>query len=351
MAILEGVKRESFISAEEGADIYLTMDMYGRNGVIPLEMAGPIKNIEGVLKVLPRAISRIYIEGRLAVLLGLPEEDLIEKVRLINGNPPKEGEVVIGRGLAEEMRLRTGDTISLGVRIIGIVDHVPYVVKRQLKISGIFDARAGIWTSNLILINLNEMISLYEMEGFVTDMAIYVKPGQMSKVAQELQKLNSYFRIQTKDLVKDYLDRGFNTKGGIFLLLYTVAFAIGIPAITVSSGLGLSERRREIGIFKALGWRTSEVMEMVFFESLILSLLSVPLAFITSFVWAKVFNAPLIGQIFIPGAGNLPSFQIPSSFLPMPLILSFLISIVITTVGSIYTTWRASIVPPVEAMR
>lgn len=351
MAILEGVKRESFISAEEGADIYLTMDMYGRNGVIPLEMAGPIKNIEGVVKVLPRAISRIYIEGRLAVLLGLPEEDLIEKVRLINGTPPKEGEVVIGRGLAEEMRLRTGDTISLGVRIIGIVDYVPYVVKRQLKISGIFDARAGIWTSNLILINLNEMISLYEMEGFVTDMAIYVKPGQMSKVAQELQKLNSYFRIQTKDLVKDYLDRGFNTKGGIFLLLYTVAFAIGIPAITVSSGLGLSERRREIGIFKALGWRTLEVMEMVFFESLILSLLSVPLAFITSFVWTKVFNAPLIGQIFIPGAGNLPSFQIPSSFLPMPLIISFLISIVITTVGSIYTTWRASIVPPVEAMR
>lgn len=351
MAVLEGVKRESFISARDGADIYLTMDMYGRNGVIPIDMAEPVRNIEGVIRVIPRAISRIYVGGRLAVLFGLPTDSLTEKVHLINGRPPGEGEVVIGRSLAKDMKLNTGESISLGVRIIGIVDHVPYFVKKEFRISGIFDADSGIWTSNLILINLNEMIGLYEMDGFVTDMAIYVRPGLAGKVSEELQRMNSYFRIQTKDLVKTYLDRGFSTKGGIFLILYTIAFAIGIPALLVSSGLGLSERKKEIGVLKALGWRTVEVMEMVFFECLILSLLSVPLTFLISFCWIKVFNAPFIAQIFIPGAGILPTFPVPSLFLPIPLIQSFLISIVITASGTIYTTWRASVVPPVEAMR
>ncbi|MFN3478983.1 MAG: ABC transporter permease [Thermodesulfovibrionales bacterium] len=351
MAVLEGVKKESFISAQDGADVYLTMDMYGRNGVIPIDMAEPVRNIEGVIRVMPRAISRIYVGGKLTVLLGIPIEGLTGKVTFVKGGLPKEGEVVIGRRLAREMKLDIGDSLSLGVRIIGIVDHVPYVVKREFRISGIFDSSSGLWTSNLILMNLNEMIGLYEMDGFITDMAIYVRPGLTGKVSEELQRMNSYFRIQTKDLVMTYLDRGFSTKGGIFLILYTIAFAIGIPALLVSSGLGLTERKREVGILKALGWRTVDVMEMVFFECLILSLLSVPMTFIISFFWIKVLNAPFIAQIFIPGAGIFPDFPVPSLFLPMPLIITFLISIVITATGSIYTTWRTSVVPPVEAMR
>ena len=42
-------------------------------------------------------------------------------------------------------------------------------------------------------------------------------------------------------------------KEGIFSALYIVAFALGIPAILVTSGFGLSERKREIGIMKATG--------------------------------------------------------------------------------------------------
>lgn len=350
-AILEGVKAESLISVHEGADIYLTMDMYGRNGVIPLEMVEPVKNIEGVIKVIPRAISRIYVGNKLAVLLGIPVDNIPETVTFIKGRPPIPGEVVIGKSLAEDLRVDVGEGLSLGVRIIGIIDGIPYVVRREFKISGIFDARAGIWTSNLLLMNLEDVISLYEMEGFVTDMALYVKQGYFRKVSEELQRMNPYFRIQTKELVKTYVDRGFNTKGGIFLLLYTVAFSVAIPAIAVSSGLGLSERRKEIGILKAIGWRTVDVIEMVFLESIVISLMSVSITFILSLFWLKILNGVFIAQIFIPGAGIFPSFHVPSLFFPLPVIMTFLLSLIIMLVGSISTTWKTSIVPPMEAMR
>ena len=45
-------------------------------------------------------------------------------------------------------------------------------------------------------------------------------------------------------------------KEGIFSALYLIAFAVGVPAILVASGFGLSERKREIGIMKATGWNT-----------------------------------------------------------------------------------------------
>ena len=72
IAILEGVKKQSRISVTEGADIYVTMDMFGRNGVIPVEMANEIKKLDGVVKTIPRVIGRVYIGASWPLCLEFP---------------------------------------------------------------------------------------------------------------------------------------------------------------------------------------------------------------------------------------------------------------------------------------
>ncbi len=349
-AIQEGVKEQALLSVSEGADVYVTMDMYGRNGMIPVEMAGEIEKIEGVTKAVPRVISRIYIEGRLAVLLGLPLAELEEKVGFIKGSAPGEGETVIGRGLADALGLDVGGSIGLGVRVTAIVDHRPYIERRIYRISGIFDS-AGIWTSDLVLVDIEDAISIYEMEGFVSDIAVYVRPGYERSVTEEIQKINSYFRIQTKALAERYMEQGFNRKGGVFVSLYVMALGLAIPTILVLSGFGLSERRREVGILKATGWQTQEVLEMVFFENIIIAVIGASLALLLSYIWVRVLNGLLIAQIFIAEVGNVAPFKVPALFTPMPFVLSFILALVLTMTGSIYSTWRTSIVPPAEAMR
>ena len=189
------------------------------------------------------------------------------------------------------------------------------------------------------------------MEGFATDIAVYVKPGYEAAVSEGLQRISKFFRIQTKGLVKSYIESGFSMKGGVFVALYTIAFAVAIPALLVTSGFGLSERRKEIGILKATGWQTTEVLEMVFFEGIILALTGACLSFLTSYLWIKLFNGFFIAQLFIAGIGNMPPFTVPAMFLPLPLILSVLLSLVLTMAGSIYSSWRAAVVPPAEALR
>ncbi len=350
IAILDGVKAQSRISVNEGADIYVTTDMYGRNGVIPIEMVEPIKKIDGVVKAVPRVISRIYIGGKLAVLLGIPMDEL-SSVSFIKGTLPKSGEIVIGKGMADALNLNISDNITIGARIMAIIDDAPFIIKRQYRIAGIFDPRSGIWTSDLVMMNIEDANSVFETDGFATDIAVYVKPGYEASVSKNLQKINTFFRIQTKGLVKTYFERGFNVKGGIFVALYTLAFALAIPALLVSSGLGLSERRKEIGILKATGWQTHDVLEMVFFENIALAMLSAPLAFILSFVWVKLFNGFFIAQLFIAGIESIPSFPVPSKFMPLPFLLSIFFSLVLTMVGSIYSAWRAATVPPAGALR
>jgi len=351
LSILEGVKAQSRISVEEGADIYVTMDMYGRSGVIPYGVAGEIEKVEGVVKAVPRVISRIYIDNRLAVLLGLPVDEIPRAVNFINGSVPGTDEIVLGNGLSEKLRSGIGDDLSIGLRIFAVVDGVPYIQKKVYRISGIFDSGSGIWTSDLILMDIDEAIETFEMADFVTDVAVYVRPGYSVSVVEGIQKMNSFFRIQTKDIARTYVARGFNIKGGIFMLLYTVAFAIAILALLVVSGAGLSERKREIGILKATGWQTSEVLEMVFFENIIISLIGASVALVLSFIWVRFLNGFFIAQIFIAEIGAFPPFDVPARFMPQPFMLSFLFALVLTMTGSIYTTWRASTVSPAEALR
>ena len=116
VAVLEGVKAQASLSAGEGADIYVTMDMYGRNGVIPADMAEEIRKIEGVTRSVPRVISRIYIGGKLAVLFGLPVEE-IKQMSFLEGSLPEEGEIVIGKGMADALNLGIGKSLEIGVRI------------------------------------------------------------------------------------------------------------------------------------------------------------------------------------------------------------------------------------------
>jgi len=351
VSILEGVKAQSRLSVEEGADIYVTTDMFGRNGMIPYGMDSEIEKIDGVIQAVPRVISRIYIEGKLAVLLGIPIDEIPPSVSFIKGAMPREGEIIIGRGMADHLNAGTGDELSIGVRIATIIDHVPYIQKKVFRISGIFDSASGIWASDLILMDIDEAISIYEMEDIVTDIAVYVRPGYAFSVAENIQKISSFFRVQTKDIARAYVEKGFNTKGGIFVLLYTIAFALAIPVILVLSGFGPSGRRKEIGILKATGWQTIEVLEMVFLENIILALIAAPAALVISILWVRLFNAPLIAQIFISGAGSIASFPVPARFMPLPFMLSFFFALILNMVGSIYSTWKAAVVPPAEAMR
>ncbi|MBI4686869.1 MAG: FtsX-like permease family protein [Nitrospirae bacterium] len=351
IAILEGVKAQSRVSVSEGADIYLTMDMFGRNGIIPIQIADEIKKIDGVIRVAPRIIGRIYISGKLSTVLGITGDEKPSSVNFIRGSLPKDGEVVIGRKLADYLKLDVGKELSLGVRIAAIIDHDPFIMRKMYRVSGVFDSQSGIWASNLVMMNIDEAASMFEMEDFATDIAVYVRPGYEVSVSESLQKMNSFFRIQTKGLVKTYVEKGFNAKGGIFAMLYMLAFALAIPAILVTSGFGLSERRKEIGVLKATGWHTHEVLEMIFFESIMLALISAPCAFIISFAWVKVLNAPFIAQLFISGIQSMAPFQVPAVFMPLPFVLSFFFALVLTMVGSIYSTWRAAIVPPAEALK
>jgi ABC-type lipoprotein release transport system permease subunit len=82
-----------------------------------------------------------------------------------------------------------------------------------------------------------------------------------------------------------------------------------------------------------------------------MSVLSACLALVTAFVWIRVLNGFLIAQFFIGEPGLMPAFPMPARFVPIPVFVSFLLSLALTMAGSLYNTWRMAATPAAETMR
>ncbi|MBI3353436.1 MAG: FtsX-like permease family protein [Nitrospirae bacterium] len=347
IAISQGVKSQSLLSVEEGADIYLTYDQYGKNSAVPLSFIKEAQGIEGILKVVPRVIGRSFIGNYLTVVAGMPTDALPPSLSLEKGRIFKEeNEVIIGASLARALNLDIGHSFTLDIN-----------KSRILKVSGIFSSKSSIWSADLVFASFNDAAEIFRMPGQASDLLVYTRPGYNARIAEVLSALHEgdktqpIIRVQTKDLVRQYFNKGFTMKEGIFTALYTVAIAIAIPALLVVSGFGMGERRREIGIIKAIGWQTSEIIEVVFIENLLLSLTAAPMALLISFIWIKLFNGFLIAQFFIAEIGILPAFPVPARYMPLPLFLSFAFALVLTMVGSMYSTWRSAVTSPAVTMK
>ncbi|MCF6157480.1 MAG: ABC transporter permease [wastewater metagenome] len=343
IAISEGIREQSLISVGESADLYLTYDEFGRNAAVPLKYLDEIKKIFGVTKAIPRIIGRGYLQNKLAVIVGIRREDIPPSVSCISGRVFEHAhEVIVGYELANHFQLHPGDQFSMRGQ-----------QRKTFTVTGLFSADSSIWGASMILMSFQDAGELFGKQDVATDIQIYTLPGHNSAIAADLYDIfqNEPYRIQDKQMIETYFKKGFMLKEGIFTALYTIAFALGIPAILVASGFGLSERRREIGIMKATGWNTLEVLELISFEQIFISLLGAVTAIVLSILWVKLFHGAFIAQFFVAEMPMLPKFTLPSRFLPLPCLLSFFFAFLLTMVGSIYSSWRASVEPPVISMK
>lgn len=343
IAISEGVRAQSQASVEAGADLYLTFDEFGRNSAIPLKYLSEIKKIFGVKKAVPRIIGRAFLQDKLAVIVGIDKEDVPESATCISGKMFEHpNEVVVGQELADHFRLKAGDQFSMRGQ-----------QRKTFTVVGFFTAESSIWGASMMFMSLNDAGELFGRMGVASDIQIYSLPGHNSEIATDLHDIlqNEPYRLQDKHTVELYFKKGFMLKEGVFSALYVVAFALGVPAILVASGFGLSERKREIGIMKATGWHTLEVLELISLEQLLISLMGATIAIVLSILWVKALNGAGIAQFFIAEITMLPKFTLPARFLPMPCFLSFFFALMLTMSGSIYSSWKASTEPPVTAMR
>jgi ABC-type lipoprotein release transport system permease subunit len=358
ISLSKGLQQQAEEAVELGADLYVTAVQLGKEVPIPVALERKFAKLDGITAVVPRIVARIVLgkNREEAVLVGLPLEHFPSGVTCIEGRLPRPSnlnELVMGRELARRLALRVGDRIPPF-----------YHNARGDKISqvvGIFKAEVPLWEANLVLTSFETASAICNQEGLATDLLVYCRPRYITSVRAAIlrsQRLASNpagppisLAVTSREDLQALLPAGLLNREGIFNLHFLVAFAVGILTILVTSGFGTSERRREIGILKATGWQTDEILLRSLVESLLLSLAGWALSISLAFIWLRLFNGYWIASIFLQGVDIKPVVTIPFRLMPVPALLGLLISSILVMTGTLYSTWRAAVAPPREAMR
>jgi ABC-type lipoprotein release transport system permease subunit len=355
LGIARGLEEEAAAAVRYGPDLYLTGEQFGRPVPVPLAALAAVRRIPGVEAVEPRIVGRVELgKDRLgAVLVGVPvtafppDLECVEG-RLYGGGPRHE--LVVGSDLAEQLRLTVG-TVLPPFYHSRSGEHVSEVV-------GIFRSDVAAWQARLVVTSFETATQVFDQPGLATDVLIRCRPGYEAAVARavtETVTLDPSGDVRPRVLARTdlaaLLPLGLYHREGAFTLVFVVAFAVAILAVLVTSGYGAAGRRREVGILKAVGWQTDEVLLRAVVESTLLGLAGAAVAVVLAYAWLKGLNGYGIAGVFLGGLEWGAGIPVPFRLAPVPVLLALLLAQVVVQTGSLYPTWRAALTPPRDALR
>ncbi len=358
VAISHGVQHEAATSIQQGADVYISAIRFGQRVPIPAEAVDQVQSMDGVSAAYPRIVGEVFLGKQqfAAVLVGIPPERFPAAVSIVEGRLPEQNQVhelVVGTELARRLKLKVGSLIP------------PFYhsseAERVSKVVGIFRSNVSLWQANLVLTTLDTASHIFDQPRLATDLLVECRAGYAERVRERIWRdlkladpiTGRMLQIEviTQRDMQAILPRGLLHREGVFNLHFLPVMVSSILVLLVTSGMGLAERRREIGILKATGWQTDEILLRSFSESLMIGLTGALLALLIAFVWLRLFNGFWIASVFLAGVGRSPSMTIPYRLLPTPALLTIVLSLVVVMTGSLFSSWRAAVATPHSVMR
>jgi ABC-type lipoprotein release transport system permease subunit len=254
------------------------------------------------------------------------------------------GHISIGQGISRVRLAFEEDTLEFRAHDGKIVN---------LKIKDIFSSESELVTSDLVLISEEDFRRLFgTSKDYATDLTLRVRnPRELNTIALKISELLPDTRIILRDEILRTYDTVFNWRAGMMLVVLSgVLLAFAIFAWDKASGLSLEERK-EIGILKAIGWETSDVIAMKFWEGMVISVSS----FLTGILLAYVhvfFTSSILFEPALKGWAVLyPQFKLVPFIDASQVATLFFLTVVPYTVATIIPSWRAATVDPDAVMR
>lgn len=309
---------------------------------VSIEDVGKIRALPGVqdisranfyMSMSPRAGAGGRQAGMVALFGRFPGERLMEKyeeMHLEGRLPQSIGEILVGEYAAREMGLRIGDRLKLLDR--------PYQGIEEFEVVGTY--RTPIAWENLGIVCHAEVIQ-HQLNSWdrYSLIFVYCDPNEADAIRSRIEgdmphlvavpvgEFTERFSDQTK-----YIDE-------FIAILTIIAVGVGILGVLNTMMMSISERVREIGTLRALGWTKGRILRVVVGEGLIISLSGGLLG-----LGAGVAGTEMLLAWF-------PSGLLEAAYVPATFVKGFVVAILVGLLGAIYPGWRAASLRPVEALR
>ena len=341
MFFTHSIKKEASLILQDAPEMTVQRLLAGRQDLIPMHYVNSISEIRGVQSVAPRLWGYYYDALSGANYTLMANADLKDR----------PGEILIGNGVS--WRGGTGN----GKQSIRKNDIIPFKTDDgavlTLRVKGILSFASELVTADLILMSETDFRKIFSIpNNYVTDLVLQVRNArELSTIAAKIKQMHPDTRqILREEILRTY-EAVFDWRGGLIVVVLSGAFfAFIILAWDKATGLS-GEEKREIGILKAIGWETSDILLMKFWEGVALSLsaffMGIFLAYLHIFLGSSILFEPVLKGWSV----LYPHFRLTPHVNAYQIATLFFLTVIPYTVATIVPSWRSATIDPDSVMR
>lgn len=288
-----------------------------------------IPNRRNVATIAPKVLGAVEVDGQRIMMMGVDPaaEFKLKRWWSIAGRPVAQGnELLVGDAVVKRFNLNMGDTLKVNGQDFTVVGLLAKTGSQddQLLIAPLDVAQATLGKPG--------QISMVEIAALCHDCPV-------DDMVNQLQTVLPGTDVQA---VQQVVKTRMHALGQFRLFAWGVAVTvviIGALLVFVTMMGAISERTREIGIFRAIGYRRRHVLHLVLMEATIVSALAGVLGYLTG-VAATLVALPLLD-------GGKASWQ----WNPTLAVAAVFAAIFVGLLASLQPAFRASRLEPSEALR
>lgn len=328
------LRSEAALVLAGSPEVVLQRMVAGRHDLIPPGYLERIGRVRGVQKKEARlwAYYRDPQSASQLVFMARPEAEVAV------------GSVMLGSRLAASGKLKLGDTLAF-------TDYRGQAY--PLRVASLLTPDSGLQSATLVLLAEADFRAFFGYPaGHYTDIALAVRnPLEVANVASKLAAALPDARPILRDEMLRTYEHIFDWREGVLLTVLAGAIlAFAMFAWAKAAGLS-AEEKREIGILKAIGWETSDVIRMKIWESLLLSLAAFSTGLLAAWVHVFQFGAPLFAPVLKGWSVVYPEFALPPAVDGLQVATLFFFTVFPYTAAVLVPIWRAAITDPDTVMR
>ena len=244
--------------------------------------------------------------------------------------PDTRAEVLVGSFVADRLELDVDDRVPLFAK--------PYLGIEEYRVAGTYDSEIP-WENGGIVVHAEVLAQYLNQPDSYPLVFLYTAPEDRDpvrdRIAEELPHLIAM-------AAGEFVDR-FEAQTEIlddFLVLFTlIALVVGVLGVLNTMMMSVSERTREIGMLRALGWGRGLVLRAILTEGILLSCLG----------GAVGLGLGVAGTEVLLRAW--PEAFLVAEYRPSTFGMGALVAVGAGFLAALYPAWRAANLRRVEALR
>jgi len=289
-------------------------------------------------------ISRDKAKGVILKGINRNEKKISEflKKNIVSGKIEEfnKNSIFIGSELAFNLNLKEGDFASLmsSVFVATPLGNLPK--QENFQVVGIFNTGFIEFDQNIIFLNVNDALSIFDKEFKDQNIEIYLNdPLKADKYKKKIEKLNqNYFIYTWTDLNKSFFSALKVERNVMFIILTLI---IIVAAFNIISGLTIliKNKTKEIAILKTLGFNNTSIKKTFFLTGFSIGFF----ASISGVILGVLFSLNIEKvRVILSSVFNLEIFptdiyfleKLPSEINVYSISIIFFLSLIVTAIAS-----------------